>query len=61
MDSPVSLRRHKRHSPRQMQYRKSLLIEKYGMKCFWCEVALTTYSLTIDHFIPLSKGGNNKL
>ncbi|HYW17925.1 MAG TPA: HNH endonuclease, partial [Nodularia sp. (in: cyanobacteria)] len=39
----------------------SLLIEKYGMKCFWCEVALTTYSLTIDHFIPLSKGGNNKL
>ncbi|QKQ75607.1 HNH endonuclease [Nostoc sp. TCL240-02] len=61
MDSPTSLRRHKRHSPRQMQYRKSLLIEKYGMKCFWCEVALTKETLTIDHFIPLSKGGNNKL
>jgi len=53
-------RRHKRLPPKQMWYRKSLLIEQYGMKCFWCECDLTAETLTIDHYIPLSRGGSNK-
>nr|MDZ8056727.1 HNH endonuclease [Nostoc sp. EkiNYC01] len=31
------------------------------MKCFWCGWNLTTETLTIDHYIPLSKGGSNKI
>jgi HNH endonuclease len=37
------------------------LIAKYGMKCFWCGHELTPETLTIDHYIPLSKGGSNKI
>ncbi|WP_445638730.1 HNH endonuclease [Nostoc sp. DSM 114161] len=55
------IRRHKRLPPDQMRYRKKLLIERYGYQCFWCNCDLTPQTLTIDHFIPLSKGGSNKL
>ncbi|MEH1780868.1 MAG: HNH endonuclease [Nostoc sp.] len=54
-------RRHKRICPKQMRHRKSKLIEKYGMNCFWCHCTLLPETITIDHYIPLSKGGNNKL
>jgi 5-methylcytosine-specific restriction endonuclease McrA len=32
------------------------LCEKYGNKCLWCKQELP---LTIDHIVPLSKGGSN--
>ncbi|MCC5640346.1 HNH endonuclease [Nostoc sp. CHAB 5844] len=44
-----------------MRYRKKLLIERYGYQCFWCSCELTPLTLTIDHLIPLSKGGSNRL
>ncbi|MHC5779219.1 HNH endonuclease [Nostoc sp.] len=53
--------RTKRFRPRQMRYRKMLLVERCGMKCFWCSCELTPETLTIDHLVPLSKGGSNKL
>jgi hypothetical protein len=31
------------------------------MRCFWCGYSLTPETLTIDHYIPLSKGGSNKI
>ncbi|MEH1789652.1 MAG: HNH endonuclease [Nostoc sp.] len=31
------------------------------MKCFWCGCDLLSETLTIDHYIPLSKGGTNKI
>ncbi|QKQ77901.1 HNH endonuclease [Nostoc sp. TCL240-02] len=44
-----------------MRYRRKLLIERYGYQCFWCGCDLAPETLTIDHLIPLSKGGSNKL
>ncbi|MEH1786534.1 MAG: HNH endonuclease [Nostoc sp.] len=31
------------------------------MKCFWCGCDLTPETMTVDHLVPLSKGGSNKL
>ncbi|WP_375496040.1 HNH endonuclease [uncultured Nostoc sp.] len=31
------------------------------MTCFWCSCQLLSKTLTIDHYIPLSKGGSNRL
>ncbi|WP_442942665.1 HNH endonuclease [Nostoc sp.] len=53
--------RTKRLPPQQMRYRKKLLIERYGYCCFWCSCDLTPLTITIDHYIPLSKGGSNEL
>lgn len=36
-------------------------VEYHGWKCAYCRVGLTQKSLTIDHKIPLSKGGSNWL
>lgn len=36
------------------------LIEKYGIRCCWCGHNLTPETMTVDHYIPLSKGGSNK-
>lgn len=33
----------------------------HGWRCFYCRKRLTLESLTMDHFIPLSKGGSNWL
>lgn len=33
------------------------LFEKYGQQCYYCATPLTFDTATIDHFIPLSKGG----
>lgn len=34
-------------------------VKYYGWKCVYCGVRLTEQTLTIDHYIPLSKGGSN--
>ncbi|WP_442945093.1 HNH endonuclease [Nostoc sp.] len=31
------------------------------MRCFWCRDGLTLENMTIDHYIPRSKGGSNEL
>ncbi|MEH1808480.1 HNH endonuclease [Nostoc sp.] len=56
-----SLRRYSRLSHHQKDRKRPHLIAKYGMKCFWCGHELTPETLTIDHYIPLSKGGSNKI
>jgi 5-methylcytosine-specific restriction endonuclease McrA len=56
-----SIRRYKRLYTSQKRNKRPHLIAKYGMQCFWCGCELTRETLTIDHYIPLSKGGNNKI
>jgi len=38
-----------------------LLFQFYGKKCYYCSKPLTRSTVTIDHFIPLSKGGAHLL
>ncbi|MEH2467833.1 HNH endonuclease [Nostoc sp.] len=56
-----NLRRHSRLSHHQKDRKRPHLIAKYGMRCFWCGCSLTRETMTIDHYIPLSLGGNNKI
>jgi 5-methylcytosine-specific restriction endonuclease McrA len=37
------------------------LMIKYGWKCFYCDNVLTNKTRTIDHLIPLSKGGRHHI
>lgn len=37
------------------------LIKIYGLECYWCKAQLVRNSLTIDHLIPISKGGTNQM
>ncbi|MEH1828279.1 MAG: HNH endonuclease [Nostoc sp.] len=55
------VRRYGKLGHRQKDHKRPHLIAKYGMKCFWCRHELTPETLTIDHYIPLSKGGSNKI
>ncbi|MDZ8138226.1 MAG: HNH endonuclease [Nostoc sp. DedQUE04] len=61
MDSPTSLRLHKCLGHHQKDRKRPHLIAKYKMKCFRCGHTLTPETLTIDHYIPLSLGGSNKI
>lgn len=54
-------RLHKKLYTKDRRRIRPKLIEKYGMICYWCQVELSTETLTIDHLIPLSKGGSNKM
>ncbi|MEH2070050.1 MAG: HNH endonuclease [Nostoc sp.] len=56
-----SLRQYGRLSHSQKDRKRPHLIAKYKMRCFWCGHNLTPETLTIDHYIPLSKGGSNKI
>lgn len=60
MDSPVTLRVHKRLSTTERREKLPHLIANYGDRCFWCECRLTQETITIDHYIPLSLGGSNE-
>ncbi|MFN6540705.1 MAG: HNH endonuclease [Nostoc sp. EkiNYC01] len=60
MDSTYSPRRHKRLYRKARRDKLPRLIEKYGLKCFWCDCHLTPSIMTIDHYIPLSLGGSNR-
>ncbi len=56
-----SPRQHKRLYTSQKRNKRPHLVAKYGMQCFWCSCELTNETLTIDHYIPLSRGGSNKI
>ncbi|NEQ28286.1 MAG: HNH endonuclease [Microcoleus sp. SIO2G3] len=56
-----SVRLHKRHNTKQRKRKLPHLVEKYGMCCYWCGCVLTPETLTINHYIPLSRGGSNKI
>lgn len=40
---------------------KNKLFERDGDKCFYTDIELTLETATIEHLIPLSKGGKNNL
>ena len=54
-------RLYKRPSSKDLRRKRLRLIEKHGMQCFWCGTELTPETITIDHYIPLSRGGSNKI
>lgn len=49
-----------RRTKRKGSYKslKRRLFKKSGL-CFWCSLALTAETATIDHKIPLARGGSN--
>ena len=51
----------KRLSSKQTKAKRKKLISKFGKRCFWCHCKLSENQLTIDHIIPISKGGSNNL
>jgi 5-methylcytosine-specific restriction endonuclease McrA len=51
----------KRMSSRTRKHRYEALLRRDGDTCFWCEVGLTSATRTLDHLVPLSKGGSNRL
>lgn len=44
---------------RRISYKKvrALLIERGVTKCHWCDKALTLETSTLEHIVPLSRGG----
>lgn len=40
---------------------KAILLRMYQRKCYYCKKPLTLETVTIDHFIPQSKGGKNNI
>jgi hypothetical protein len=59
MDSDNYPRRHKRLYRKARRDKLPRLLQKYGTKCFWCGHELPKEAITVDHYIPLSKGGSN--
>ncbi|MFN6475256.1 HNH endonuclease [Nostoc sp. DedQUE07] len=60
-DSPTKECLYKPLSTKDRRKKRPLLIAKYGMNCFWCGHSLTPETLTVDHYIPLSRGGSNRI
>lgn len=59
-NSPQINKLHRRTRQRKSSYkgiRRRLL--KQNPLCYWCKKQLTASSATVDHVIPLSKGGTN--
>lgn len=48
---------------KQKNSRKRQLVERYGYesRCFWCGKLLPIEQLTLDHLLPISRGGSNNL
>ena len=52
----------KRRLSLKKRWQKDHLIKKYGAICFYCGLPFKTKKdITIDHFIPFSKGGFDEL
>ncbi|MEH1822105.1 MAG: HNH endonuclease [Nostoc sp.] len=60
MDKSIRERRYKRLYRKARRDKLPRLIDKYGDRCFWCGCDLTPEVMTVDHYIPLSRGGSNK-
>jgi 5-methylcytosine-specific restriction endonuclease McrA len=41
--------------------RKQKLLEEQGYTCAWCWKSITMETATIDHVIPVSRGGTNTI
>lgn len=59
-----SKKRRKKYKLRQYnKHRQRILAEliiEYGQKCFYCAKDLLTEEITLDHIIPISRGGSHK-
>lgn len=40
-------------------YAKQFIIDNPGTRCIFSDVKLTSKNATVDHIVPISKGGNN--
>jgi 5-methylcytosine-specific restriction endonuclease McrA len=43
--------------PRRWQ--RARLVDRYGNECFYCHKPMTMKQITIDHYMPLAKGGQD--
>ncbi len=43
-----------------ISFTKADIIRRDGLRCYLCEKLLTEKTATLDHLIPLSRGGNHK-
>jgi 5-methylcytosine-specific restriction endonuclease McrA len=41
--------------------RRERLLKQFNGKCFWCGIDITVAQCTIDHYIPLYRGGKDNL
>jgi hypothetical protein len=41
--------------------RKAVLLKRDGRECFYCGKEMEDGDITVEHLIPLDKGGNNRL
>lgn len=41
--------------------KKRKILKRDGHKCVYCEKALTVETMTLDHYVPKSKGGANSI
>ncbi len=58
--SPRGLaRRHDHAVPRQKRHVKRATFRDCGRRCVYCAAALGLETATLDHVIPLSRGGNH--
>jgi 5-methylcytosine-specific restriction endonuclease McrA len=48
-------------NPKQKKSIKAQLIGIYGPYCWHCKCHFSAKDLTLDHLIPKSKGGSNRL
>lgn len=56
----ITAKKRKSHSRKAKKYAQ-ILIWRDGDFCFYCGVELDENTRTVDHVIPLSRGGLNKL
>ncbi len=60
----ITLRGRKRYGTRFYNNRKNIikyLIRNYGKKCQLCDRRLKTKEITVDHIVPVSKGGTHDI
>jgi 5-methylcytosine-specific restriction endonuclease McrA len=60
-------------NPQKVKYRRGLLLERQGGRCFYCDQTLSVPpagecnhtngpdTATLDHIIPRSQGGSNEI
>lgn len=62
---PEKVKRHERVSMRKFRNIRRInlekLLERDNYKCVYCQKDINMETVTIDHIIPLSRGGSNDL
>lgn len=54
---PIANDHHKDDRGKNSRRKRALLIRRNGPHCHWCEVIVTLESSTLEHVIPLDRGG----